>query len=98
MQKICLSAHFFFCSVDDCVYLVGDFIGGELDVIHEGLLGFVAADMHHLDDGEFVGEVHVGYTAAPCGVGGNCFIVSFVGTLTARVGTVSESVFRISLI
>ncbi len=34
------------------------------DVVHEGLLGFVAADVHHLDDGVFVRQVHVGASAS----------------------------------
>ena len=38
---------------------VGYLLGGEFDVVHEGLLRFVSADVHHLYDGEFVGEVHV---------------------------------------
>lgn len=34
----------------------------------------MAADVHNLDDGEFVGEVHVGDTAAPGGVGGDAVV------------------------
>ena len=64
------SEHFFFCSVDDCVYL----IGGEFDVVHEGLLGLMTADVHHLYDSEFVGEVHTGNTTAPGGVGGDAIV------------------------
>ena len=56
------------------VDLVGDFIGGELDVVHEGVLGFVAADVHHLDDGVFVSQIHVGDSAAPGGVGGHAVV------------------------
>ena len=62
--------HFFFCPVDDSVYLIGDFIRGEFDVVYKGLLGLVSADVHHLKDGEFEGEVHIGNaTVAGC-VGG----------------------------
>ena len=46
----------------DGIYLVGYFVRGEFDVVHEGLLGFVAADVHHLFNGVFVGEVHIGDT------------------------------------
>lgn len=34
----------------------------------------MAADVHHLYDGEFVGEVHIGYAAAPGGVGGDTIV------------------------
>ena len=34
----------------------------------------MSADVHHLDDGEFVGEVHVGNAAASGGVGGDTII------------------------
>ena len=27
----------------------GNFIGGQLNIVHDGLLGLVAADLHHLD-------------------------------------------------
>ena len=33
---------------------VGYLFGGELDVVHEGLLCLVAADVHHLEDGVLV--------------------------------------------
>lgn len=54
MQILCLSEHFFFCSVDDGGDFVGYLLGGELDVVPEGLLRLVATDEHHLNDGEFV--------------------------------------------
>ena len=38
---------------------IGYFLGGELDVVHEGLLGLVTADVHHLEDGVFMIEVHI---------------------------------------
>ena len=34
----------------------------------------MAADVHHLDDGVFVGEVHIGYAAASGGVSGHAVI------------------------
>lgn len=41
----------------------GDFIGyifgGEFDIVHEGLLRLVAADVHHLEDGVLVAEIHI---------------------------------------
>jgi hypothetical protein len=46
----------------------------ELDVVHESLLCLVAADMHHLNDGEFVGEIHIGNATAPGGVGGDAIV------------------------
>ena len=73
---------------------VGYFVGGEflagqavsrLDVVHEGLLGLVAADVHHLDDGVFVRQIHVGNAAASGGMGSETVVVpiplSFVGVL-----------------
>lgn len=43
---------------------VGYLLGGELDVVHEGLLSLVTADVHHLDDVVFVTEIHVGDSGA----------------------------------
>ena len=51
---IILSEYLRFSTVGDYIDLVGYFVGGEFDVAHEGLLGFVTADVHHLDDGKFV--------------------------------------------
>ena len=34
----------------------------------------MAADVHHLDDGVFVGEIHICYTATPGGVGGDAVV------------------------
>lgn len=33
---------------------IGYLLGGELDVVHEGLLRLVTADVHHLENGVFV--------------------------------------------
>ena len=53
---------------------VGYFLRGELDVVHEGLLGLVSADVRHLDNGEFVEEIHIGDATASGCVGGHTFI------------------------
>ena len=37
---------------------VGYLLGGEFDIVHECLLCLVAADMHHLEDGVPVAEIH----------------------------------------
>ena len=42
----------------------GDFVGGEFDVVHESLLGFVAADVHHLDNVIFVVQIHISASGA----------------------------------
>ena len=49
-------------------------VGGEFDVVHEGLLGFMTADVHHLYDGVFVCVAHIGDSAATRGVGGHAVI------------------------
>lgn len=46
----------------------------ELDVVHESLLCLVAADMHHLNDGEFVRQVNIGNTTASGGVGSDAIV------------------------
>lgn len=42
----------------------GDFIGyifgGEFDIVHEGLLRLVTADVHHLENNVFVAQIHIG--------------------------------------
>lgn len=41
----------------------GGFIGNlfeeDLDVVHKGLLRLVAADLHHLEDGVLVAQIHI---------------------------------------
>ncbi len=51
------------------VYLIGNFLRRELDVVHKGLLCLMTTDVHHLYDSEFVGQVHIGDTATPGGIG-----------------------------
>ena len=45
-------------------------VGGEFDVVHKGILRFVAANEYHLDDGKFVWDRHIDYSAAPRDVDG----------------------------
>lgn len=56
----------------------GDFIGylfgGELDVVHEGLLCLVSADVHHLKNGVLVAEVHIRDAGASGSVARHTFI------------------------
>ncbi len=52
---------------------VGYLLGGKFDVVHEGLLGFVAADVHHLDDVVFVAQVHVGDSGTSGGMARHAF-------------------------
>ncbi len=52
---------------------VGYLLGGEFDVVHEGLLSLVAADVHHLDDVVFVAEIHIGDSGASGGVARHAF-------------------------
>ena len=52
---------------------VGYLLGGEFYVVHEGLLGLVTADVHHLDDVVFVAQVHVGDSGASGGVARHTF-------------------------
>ncbi len=47
---------------------VGYLLGGEFDIVHECLLCLVAADMHHLEDGVPVAEIHIGDAGASGGV------------------------------
>lgn len=68
------SKNFHIVGIGDCIYLVGDFIGGQLDIVHEGLLGFMTADVHHLDNGVFVGEIHISDAAPPGSVGGDAAV------------------------
>lgn len=51
-----------------CGDFIGYLFGGEFDVVHEGLLGFVAADVHHLEHRVFVGEVHIGDSCSSGGI------------------------------
>ncbi len=72
------------------VNLVGDFVRGEFDVVAEGFLCFVAADVHHLEDSEFMGEVHVGYAAASGSMSGYAVVawhkhLSFVVALNCNL-------------
>ena len=53
---------------------IGYLLGGELDVVHEGLLGLVPADVHHLEDGVLVAEVHVRYAGASGSVTRHTFV------------------------
>lgn len=52
---------------------VGYLLGGELDVVHEGLLRLVSADVHHLEDGVLVAQIHIGDAGASGGVA--CHVV-----------------------
>lgn len=52
---------------------VGYLLGGEFYVVHKGLLSFVTADVHHLDDVVFVAEVHVGDSCASGSVACHAF-------------------------
>lgn len=44
---------------------VGYFLRGEFDVVHEGLLRLVTADVHHLENGVFVAQIHIRDAGAP---------------------------------
>ena len=62
------------------------------DVVHEGLLGFVAADVHHLDNGVFVRQVHIGNATASGGMGSDKVVarhhnLSFSVTLYGQFAT-----------
>ena len=56
----------------------GDFIGylsgGELDVVHEGLLCLVSAYVHHLENGILVAQIHIRDAGASGGVTCHAFI------------------------
>lgn len=52
---------------------VGYLLGEKFYVVHEGLLCFVAADVHHLDYVVFVAEIHVGDSGASGGVARHAF-------------------------
>ena len=43
---------------------VGYLLGGEFDIVHEGLLGLMAADVHHLENGVPMAQIHVGNAGA----------------------------------
>lgn len=47
---------------------IGYLLGGELDIVHEGLLRLVAADMHHLKNGVLMAEIHIRDVGASGGV------------------------------
>ena len=53
---------------------VGYLLGGELDVVHEGLLCLVAADVHHLENGILVAQVHIRDSDASGGVTRHTFV------------------------
>ncbi len=53
---------------------IGYLLGGELDVVHEGLLGLVAADVHHLEDGVLVAQIHICDAGASGGVARHTFV------------------------
>lgn len=53
---------------------IGNLFGGKLDVVHESLLGLVAADVHHLEHGVAVAEIHIGYAGATGGMRGDAGI------------------------
>ena len=42
-----------------CGDFIGYLLGGELDVVHEGLLCLVTADVHHLENGVLVAQIHI---------------------------------------
>lgn len=44
---------------------IGHLFGGQLDIVHDGLLCLVAADVHHLEDGVLVAEIHISNAGAP---------------------------------
>ena len=67
---IILSEYLRFSTIGNYIDLVGYFVRGTFDVVHKGILRFVAANVYHLDDGKFEWERHIDYSAATRGVGG----------------------------
>ena len=47
---------------------VGYLLGGEFDVVHEGLLCLVTADVHHLKNGVLVTQIHIGNASTSGGM------------------------------
>lgn len=47
---------------------VGYLFGGEFDVVYDGLWGLMVADVHHLEDGVSMAEIHIGDAGASGGV------------------------------
>lgn len=45
-----------------------------VDVVRKGLLCLVAADVHHLNNGKFVGEIRIGYATAPGSMGSDAIV------------------------
>ena len=70
---------------------VGYLLGGELDVVHEGLLCLVAADVHHLEDGVLVAQVHIRDAGASGGVARHA-LITWHDDIAVEVG------FRLSLV
>lgn len=52
---------------------IGYLLGGEFNVVHEGLLSLVSADVHHLDDVVFMAQIHVGDSGTSSGVARHAF-------------------------
>lgn len=63
----------------------GYLLGGKLDVVHEGLLCLVAADVHHLEDGVPVTEVHIRDAGASGGVARHA-VIAWHNHIAVKVG------------
>lgn len=64
---------------------IGYLLGGELDVVHEGLLRLVAADVHHLENGVLVAEIHICDASASGGVACNA-VIAWYDHIAVKVG------------
>ena len=64
---------------------VGYIFGGEFDIIHEGLLCLVAADVHHLEDGVLVAQIHIGDAGASGGVACHA-VIAWHDHIAVKVG------------